>query len=357
MKGVPYSGLTAAVPPFVDAISKHDNVFWYNIRELEHQIKNCTAVCHATNHFRYISELPSPFNNPDLVVFENVYHFGFITLSKQLVNNKIPYIVVPHSALCRNAQTNKRLKKLIGNCLFFNHFIKHASAIHYLTTREHFDSGDKWNKNCFVIPNGIKIPDISNNWTEHSLFVGSFIGRLDVFQKGIDLLLKAIALTKSLLMQNYFQINIYGADSVGDKLKICEMIKKNQLEDLVSIHDPVYDDEKQQVLLHSDFFVLTSRFEGHPMGLIEALAYGLPALVTDGTNMGEEISSHNAGWTCKCTAEDISAGLKRIVADQKSLHEKQINARKLAEEYSWDRIGQSAHKIYQKIISGERVCE
>ena len=357
--GNKYSGLTSAISNHVDAQSKYDSVFWYNLVELKTDIYTENVECHTVKDYPNgtITSLPAPFNHPQLVIFEDIYYISFLKIAKQCKQLNIPYIVVPHCCLCSLAQKRKRIKKCIGNILLFSRFIKKAAAIHFLTEKEYLDSGKKWNANHFVIPNGITMPQIQNQKRVESELVGTFIGRLDIFQKGIDLLINAATLAKTLLKQNNLHINIYGADSVGDKNRIIAMIKNNQLEDFVSIYNPVFDDDKKQVLLNSDFFILTSRFEGHPMGLIEALAYGLPSLVTDGTNMGEEIASYNAGWVCKCTPESISEGLKTIVEERHRMHDLQINAKELAKQYSWDKIAQSAHENYQRIISGERICE
>lgn len=37
----------------------------------------------------------------------------------------------------------------------------------------------------------------------------------------------------------------------------------------------------QQLFAHAGFFVMPSYHEGHPIALLEALSYGLPALVSD----------------------------------------------------------------------------
>lgn len=62
------------------------------------------------------------------------------------------------------------------------------------------------------------------------------------------------------------------------------------MDNLIITHGGVYDSDKETILLNSDFFILTSRFKGHLMGLIEALSYGLFCLVTEGSNMADGIN-------------------------------------------------------------------
>ena len=78
-------------------------------------------------------------------------------------------------------------------------------------------------------------------------------------------------------------------DSNKGKETLITKIEESGLEKIVLIKDEVYGEDKEKVILESDFFILTSRFEGHPMALIEALSYGLPCLVTKGSNMSKEI--------------------------------------------------------------------
>ena len=63
-------------------------------------------------------------------------------------------------------------------------------------------------------------------------------------------------------------------------------MRKKHLDDIVFYHyGAVFGKVKEKVLLDNDFFILTSRLEGHPMALIEALSYGLPCLVTQGSRL------------------------------------------------------------------------
>ena len=40
-----------------------------------------------------------------------------------------------------------------------------------------------------------------------------------------------------------------------------------------------------------DLFIHTFRFEGHPIAVLEALSYGIPCLLTPGTNMAGEVEA------------------------------------------------------------------
>ena len=52
------------------------------------------------------------------------------------------------------------------------------------------------------------------------------------------------------------------------------------------------------------------------MGLIEALSYGLPCLVTSGTNMADEIEKADAGWTADVSVEGIVRALKLLLEEK-----------------------------------------
>ena len=61
--------------------------------------------------------------------------------------------------------------------------------------------------------------------------------------------------------------------------------------------------------MNSDMFILTSRHEGFPMSILEALSYGLPVLITKGTNMTDLVHKASAGWTCETDPIEIAKTL------------------------------------------------
>ncbi|HBM75897.1 MAG TPA: hypothetical protein DD429_10140 [Clostridiaceae bacterium] len=353
LTGIKSEGPNYSVPNQIQAQSKYDNVLWFNVNNAS---KDCWNVdvdfISLTDITRLdIGYLPKPFNRPDLAIFQGLYTFSFCKIARQFKRNKIPYIIIPRSSLTLLGQQSKPLKKKVGNLIFFNEFIKNAAAVQYLTEGEYKSSGDKWNKTSLIIPNGIDKKSRSKIFKSKTYLKGVFIGRLDVYQKGIDLLIKACSMLKSEIKSAGCVLDLYGPKHEGGKIDINELIVKNGLQDFICMHDAVFDYEKEEVLLSSDFFILTSRFEGHPIGVIEALSYGLPCLVTSGTNMADEIAAFDAGWIAEMSVRGIAKALKTMLCDRNSLAVKGQNALKLSQKYSWDAIASISNKKYEELLN------
>lgn len=348
-----WAGPNTSVPKQIEAQSKIDNVFWYNVNNLVKAQKAGEIKCHCLDEYPAlaIDKLPSPFNKPDLVIFEGLYHWQFLKIAKSCRKNRVPYIIIPRSSLTYQAQKSKAMKKKVGNFLLFNRFIKKAAAVQYLTQKEYLDSGDKWNSKYIIIPNGIDEKESVKELFNTDVIKGIFIGRLDIYHKGLDLLIQACGKLKGELERNNCKIYIHGPEMGKSKSKLEELIANYRLENIIFIKEAVYDNEKQKRLLESDFFILTSRFEGHPMGLIEALSYGLPCLATNGTNMAEEIKKADAGWTAEVSVESIVGALKSLLKER-NFSQKGRNALNLSKRYNWDTLARISHEKYHEIIQG-----
>ncbi|BDH61226.1 hypothetical protein MTP04_13560 [Lysinibacillus sp. PLM2] len=344
-------GLTYSVPAQIESQSKIDNVYWLNLNPEYKNINTSHVECNKIEEplkFK-LSNLAPPFNKPDLVIFEGVYFISYWKLAISLKKLNIPYIIVPRSSLTKQAQQKKLLKKIIANFLFFNSFVKNAAAIQYLTKDEYLSSGQKWNNNYLIIPNGINKKQTLKKYSCKKL-KGIFIGRLDIYQKGIDLLIEACYRIKNEMKSAGCSIDIYGPEENGSKRKIRDLIYKYELYDYIKVFDEIYHEEKEKILLNCDFFILTSRFEGHPMGLIEALSYGIPCVVTKGTNMIEEIETENAGWTAENDVGSIALAIKQLFNQKGILNKKGQNALNLSKKYNWDFLAKESNRLYTQLL-------
>ena len=348
------NGLRTVVPFHIVEQAKHERALLQNVLNIP--LKECEEY-----QVDFIKD-GWPFNvqdkqgnsfSPDLVVFHGYYHFEMVGLAKTLCKNKIPYIVAPHGSLTRKAQATKRLKKIAGNFVFFDSFAKKAGAIQFLSQNE-FNNSVKKNENNFISTNGMYMPSEQKEAFNEDKTVFSFIGRIDTHIKGLDLLVEAIHQKRELLRENGCVFRLIGpqTEEYQAKIKIVtDLIEKLEISDLVQLFDGVFGEEKKKKLLETDIFIQCSRTEAMPMGILEAMSYGVPCLITKGTSLTDLLDKYDAGWSCETTADAIADTIEKAVLERQLLNEKSKNAMTLIENnFLWENVAKNALENYKKFI-------
>lgn len=338
-----FAGTDVVIPNHIKAQQSIEFVGCINIANIE--------IDGVKNQFDYEKEfklknLPTPFNKPDIVVFHQIYVPEYIKISRALRREKIPYIIIPHGSLTTEAQKTKRVKKIIGN-IFFNPFIKGAEAIQCLSEKEKVNT--KINIPKFLGTNGCIIPSKQKQLfnTDKIRFV--YVGRLEYHIKGLDILLDAFKLLMDSPYKDKCELRIYGPDYQGRYAHVEQMIAERSLNKLVTLNPPVFETDKENVLLESDVFIQTSRTEAMPMGILEALSYGIPCLVTIGTTMGDFIEKYNAGWSAKTNPQSVFENIIRVLNEKDTLSEYSKGATELiATNFAWDKVASDNIKAYRQ---------
>ncbi len=294
--------------------------------------------------------LPAPFDRPDLVVFHSTYIPAHARIAAQLRRAGIPYVICPRGGMTQYAQAYRPWKKRLGNLLFFNQMVRHAAALNCLTPGEAATSIG-WDRPRFVVGNGTQIPaecDLASPGRSGRLSL-VFVGRLHVQYKGLDALLEACHMAGRALRRAGAVVELHGPDWQGSRRLLAGRIEALGLADVVTLAGSVIGREKARLLRRSDVFLHPSRSEGHPMAVLEALAHGLPCLLTPVTQMAEEVSAAEAGWTVEPEAQAIAAGIERVLsASGQTLQDAGRNARRLAvTKYRWDRVAAAAVEAYR----------
>ena len=133
--------------------------------------------------------------------------------------------------------------------------------------------GMGYNKNIYEIPNWVTIEQNQNNKSVSKDFVVLSVGRLQIYQKGIDFLCKII---ESAVRKNpsiKFHIVGSGDDGRQEISKVARKYRKN-----VVATGFLSEEKLKCEYSNASLYIMTSRFEGHPVALLEAQSCGLPAV-------------------------------------------------------------------------------
>ena len=240
-------------------------------------------------------------SNVDVAHLHSVFIPRHITLARRLVREGIPYVVTPHGGLSPQVLRRGRLKKWIFSLLAERPRMRKAAAISVVVPGEVVDV------RAFTKRDGGTVSWIPNpvdpsafdahpwHWRETTTPRVVFLGRFDVLHKGLDLMW---AIARRL---PEVQFDLYGntAHRAGDWF---EQLQAQKLPN-VNVLPPVYGDEKTKVLSEASLYLQTSRWEGFPVSIAEAMLVGLPVAVAERLHVGKQFQQNDLGPVFPADAE------------------------------------------------------
>ena len=105
-------------------------------------------------------------------------------------------------------QKIKKIKKVFGNLVLFNRFIKKAKAIQYLSEIEQKMSSD-FKNDSFIMGNGIYTPSLKKEKFSENCIKLVYVGRYAVYHKGLDILLDGCKKAYKNMIINKIEVNLY----------------------------------------------------------------------------------------------------------------------------------------------------
>jgi glycosyltransferase involved in cell wall biosynthesis len=112
-----------------------------------------------------------------------------------------------------------------------------------------------------------------------------FVGRLDVFTKGLDLLLNAVAMARSELLPTRVQLTLVGPDWHDGRRRLERLARDLAVSESIRFSGVVSPAQVDVLLSGSDLYVQLSRHEAFGLSIREALLAPLPVVVTEGAGI------------------------------------------------------------------------
>jgi glycosyltransferase involved in cell wall biosynthesis len=199
-----------------------------------------------------------------------------------------------------------------------------------------------------VIPNGVDVQKFRPDATQRPsneiiLTVGAT--RITA-RKGIRFLLEAVAP----LIAQYPQLRVEILGEGSEKAELESQVVSLGLTEHVRFLGYVSPEETPRYYQRAGIFVLPSLNEGMSNALLEALASGLPLIVTDtGGSKELVIEGENGLYIEKESAESIREALEQLLVD-KSIRQRMGEAsRRRAESQSWQSVAEQYMDVYKNV--------
>jgi len=197
------------------------------------------------------------------------------------------------------------------------------------------------------VPNAV--PELNGGPADLDRKVIITAGRL-TWQKGYDMLVRAYAQVAP--HHPDWELRIFGSGPRHEQIKA--LIDEHDLHEHVRLMGRSTDLGVE--LAKASVCVLSSRFEGMPMVILEAMSKGLPTVAFDCPTGPAELIAHevNGLLVPPKDVDALAATLRRIIADEELRHRLGEQARRAAEAYALPVIGARWEELIEEVTAPRR---
>jgi glycosyltransferase involved in cell wall biosynthesis len=291
----------------------------------------------------------------DVVHLHSIYLFHDLAGGHYARRHGVPYIVRPHGMLDPYIRAHHRTRKWLMESTFQNRVLRHATAIHYTSDIEREISAPfAMGAPPKVVPLGVDLSGfdaLPSPEIFHQRFpetrgktIVLFLSRLH-FKKGLDLLVPAFAQLAS--ADPSLHLVIAGPDD-GMMAQCREWAARDGVADRVTFTGMLHGADKLSAFAAARLFALPSYSENFGIAAVEAMAAGLPVVVSDQVNIWRELQAGGGTTVIPCTRDALVTAMTPLLADASAAVEMGRRARATVDRlYRWDNVAAALETMYR----------
>ena len=297
----------------------------------------------------------------DIVHVHELWHYPGFVACRAGRRHRVPYLVSLRGGLDRVALRQKSARKWLYMRLVQRRLLSSAATLHALTSVEASHANALGVRTSVtVLPNGVasnlrqaideleptafleRYPQLADKR------VVLFLGRLTA-NKGLELLARSFIGVASRFEDA--ALLVVGPNEGDTQARATRLIEAAGVIDRVTFTGALDGDDKLAALACADVFVLPSYAEGFSNAILEALAAGLPVVISEHCNF-PEVAERGAGLIVRNDIGEIGGAVSGLLLDETRRREAGRNGRRLVEErYTWPAVGQAFADLYGSIVS------
>ncbi len=302
-------------------------------------------------------------NKFDVVHIHAVFNHACIAAASACRKHRVPYVVRPLGTLDPWSMKQKPLRKFLFWQVAGKRMLQAAAAVHYTARAEQSAAEESLGLNHGrVIPLSVetnlparangneilfeKLTDLSG----HPYVL--VLSRLHP-KKGLDVFVDAFV---SLVKQKNFndwKLVLAGEGPHEYVQALKQKVSAYQAEDIVLFPGWLEGDEKVAFLRRASLLALPSYHENFGLCVMEALAAGVPVLVSPHVNLAAEIESAGAGWIAPVEIMPIQATLAEALSCEAERARRGQAGKTLSREFSCERVAARLNEMYSAISAAK----
>jgi glycosyltransferase involved in cell wall biosynthesis len=300
-------------------------------------------------------------NTSNYDLLDNHYLFSYAPTCAAAIarHKKVPYTVRTMGQLTPWALAQGRLKKQLYSFLIERRNLNGAAAVHCTATAEAVDVQNFGVKSpTITLPLGVNPPEWIDDAAEKlrqqysiaaEIPILLFLSRIH-YKKRPDVLLQSVA--QILSQQQDCHLLLAGTGETDYLQELQQLAAQLGIGDRVSFIGFVSGYDKNLLLQGADIFVLPSYSENFGIAVAEALATGLPVVVTPGVQIAPEIAAARAGLVLEADVAELAAALLQLLQHPSLRQDLGANGKLLAStRYTWMAIAKDLKSVYETIIA------
>ena len=304
------------------------------------------------------SALRDEIDEADLLHVHSLFLYPQLTAARQAARSGTPYVVSIHGSLDPYIRRRGRIRKALVNVAWQRRMLQHAAALHTTADAEAALISDVApGTPREVIPVGLDLSIFdrvserdgvrfrTTRLNAHGGPIVLNVGRVSE-KKGIDALIRAFASVVE--RGKSAQLVIAGPDDEGLTPGLERLAGELGVGGFVTFVGMLDRHEMVAALRAADVWALPSRTENFGIAVVEAMAAGLPAVVSPEVNIARDLADAGAAILAPGTPEAFSEAIEALLLDDKMRRDVGERAREYAQRYDWSVVGPELVGMYER---------
>ena len=284
----------------------------------------------------------------DIVHAHALFSFSTTAASLAAGRARVPYIIRPLGTLATYGMQQHAALKQMSWLMLERRLLKKAAGVHFTSEAEREEAARLGDWRGFVVPLGVDTLNTIQGTVPAGPLTLLFMSRLHP-KKRIEILLHAVMQAHK--ADPTLRLLIAGSGDDEYVAQIKELAESLGLRESVEWLGHLGVAEKRAVLERAHIFVLPSINENFGIAAVEALAAGLPVVLTRGVAIHREVENAGAGIVTDDNADSIAQAILKL-RDAQTRASMSAHARVLAREtFSIAAMQSGLMKMYEKVLT------